>query len=242
MRLVPLAAASLAVVAGVSTTLGGDVDIRKDRDSHVTVYRTLFGFRFGDPIYDGNLPAGHRLRIREGWLTDLSVTQDLLVSAVHTEHQIAAMEGPDGMVRMAELDPWVRDRYGDEVATIADFGPGTTTIMPVLHVAVDLTQVDPWLWFCPGEVFFSFNGQALGLPGYQFGHLPFDYIEGLGWVNPAPFTGEVEVIGEMGLNAAPWPPNGCNLADVAEPYWVLDLADINRFVQEFLMGCPPDTP
>lgn len=238
MKALIFSAAALVLSSGWPA-IAGDVDIRKDRDSHVTVWRTLLGFRFGDPVYDGHLPAGHRLRMREGWLTDLSVTQDLEVN-LRTEHQIAAMVGHPGFVRMAELDPWVRDMYGDEVITVADFAPGGPGIVPALHVAVDLTEIDPWRWFCPGEVFLVIGGQALELPGYQFGLETFDYLEGLGWVNPAPYTGEVMIIGEMGLNASLYPPNWCNLADIAPPYGVLDLADVALFIQEFSLGCPPD--
>lgn len=241
MRRLLLAAGALAIAAG-SAAFAGDLDIRKDRDSHITVWRTLFGFRFGDPIYDGNLPAGHRLRQREGWLTDLSVTQDLAAGNIRTEHHIAAMEGHTGFLRMAELDPWVRDHFGEEVATVGDFMPGMAGTTPELHVAVDLSRIDPWAWFCPGMLFMVFNGETPALPGYQFGNVPPEYIEGLGWVNPAPYTGEVILIGEFGLNASPYPLPGCNLADIAPPYGILDLADINLFIQEFTQGCPPDVP
>ncbi|USN98818.1 MAG: hypothetical protein H6810_11755 [Phycisphaeraceae bacterium] len=242
MRVSRVLAAALVLGAGTAAVFAGDVDIRKDRDSHVTVWRTLLGFRIGDPIYDGNLPAGHRLRIREGWLTDLSVTQDLLSVAVHTQHDIAAMVGPPGMVTMAPLDGWVRDAWGDQVGTLIDFMPGDVAVVPELYVAIDLSRIDPWLWTCPEEMFLVFDGTVLGLPGYQFSHLPFEYVDGEGWVNLAPYNGNVVVIGEMGLNASYYPPNGCNLADLNFD-GILDLRDISLFISEFLAGCPdPGTP
>ncbi len=229
--------ACLAIVAGTATVFAGDVDIRKNRDSHVTVWRTLLGFRVGDPVYDGTLPEGHRLRVRSHWLTDLSVTQDLPTVAAHTQHDMAALIGPPGMVTMAPLDDWVRDAWGDEAGTVIDFAPGLAPSAPELYVAIDLTRIDPWKWTCPGELFFVINGEVLGLPGYAFSHVPFEYIDGEGWINLAPFNGEIEAIGEMTLNASPYPPNGCNLADLNGDF-ILDLSDVNLFVSEFLAGCP----
>lgn len=237
MKRIAIAAAALVTLSGSALTLAGDVDIRKNQDSHVRVWRTLLGFRVGDPIYDGTLPAGHRLRIKEGWITDLSVEQDLPSMLAHTQHDMAALVGGPGMVTMAPLDEWVYSAWGDEVGTVIDFAPGLVPATPELYVAVDLAQIDPWRWTCPGEIFFVFNGQVLGLPGYQFGHVPFEYVDGEGWMNEVPYNGEVQAIGEMGLNASPCPPIGCNPADLNGD-GILDLQDVSLFVAEFLAGCP----
>lgn len=238
-----IGAAALVLAAGVCAALAGDVDIKKDRDSHVTVWRTLLGFRIGDPVYDGTLPGGHRLRVRSSWLTDLSVTQDLLVADQRVEYQIASFDSPTGVAEMVDLEPWLRDRLGKEVFTIVDFLPGPLGPPHDLFVGISLDHCDPFPPTEPlGTIVPVIHGMALGYQGYQFSRMPFVYLPAQGWVNEAPFDGQIQIAGEITLNAEPYLPNGCNWADIAEPFGVLDLADINAFIAAFVGGCPPDVP
>ena len=53
------------------------VDITKDRDSYIEVWNTLFGFKVGDPIYEGWVPAGHWTARVQLWLKLAFVGQPL---------------------------------------------------------------------------------------------------------------------------------------------------------------------
>src|SRR5204862_7062207 len=73
------------------------------------------GSRYGDPAYDGILPAGHRLQMSEGWFTDLSVQQDPQLLSLHrTTTGMAAVTGQPGNYTMPNL----------ETAVAALAGPG----------------------------------------------------------------------------------------------------------------------
>src|SRR5436305_1389661 len=98
----------IAVVAACAMlsapALAGNVDITKNRDSHITVWNTFLGSRYGDPAYDGTLPAGHRLQISEGWFTDLSVVQDpVAANLFRTTTGMAQVTGAAGNYTMTDL-------------------------------------------------------------------------------------------------------------------------------------------
>src|SRR5204863_7154850 len=101
----PLLTALAACAALPLPALAGDVDILKNRDSHVIVWNTFLGSRYGDPAYDGILPAGHRLQMSEGWFTDLSVQQDPQLLSLHrTTTGMAAVTGQPGNYTMPNLE------------------------------------------------------------------------------------------------------------------------------------------
>lgn len=236
MKRLVLGAALLLASAGMA--FAGDVDLRKSRDTHVTIWHTLLGFRVGDPVYDGDLAAGDRLRVKSSWVTDLSVEQTFLATARFTQTDFAALEPAGGLVNMAFLDDYVRDTFGQFVPTYSDFAPVSA---PEVYVTVDIAVAEPYALEVGTLLFVEFgevlpqDGAPDGLPGVQFGLAPFTFAPTTGWITPVPYVGLVEVVGEIGLNAG---LRGCNVADIAQPAGVLDIDDVLMFLDEFAGGCP----
>lgn len=194
----------LASIAGVQgTALAGDVDITKNRDSHVTVWKTLLGYRYGDPIYNGTLPSGHRLQISEGWLTDLSVEQDpVAAGAFNTTTGFAMVTGGPGTYTMPDLTSAMTSLAGNSRLGFSDLASPLTDI----HVTFDL---DDYFYggghaMPVGTNLFANNGQIAGMPGVLVGLTPFTFDSSTGWTTGSLYTGPLSVIGEMGL-AAPTP-------------------------------------
>ncbi|MHC4742923.1 MAG: DUF7901 domain-containing protein [Planctomycetota bacterium] len=194
---------TLSAIAA-STICHAKVDITKDRDSHIKVWNTIFGFRLGDPIYEGDLPAGHRLVVTEAWwATDTSIEQTFLglgSQAVFNFAPIVPDHSNPGLLTMAEKLPWLAEHFGSERKVFVDVSSPFGNIF----VAVDMTEAllsgAPPL--PPGVVVNAFGGRVPELPGYQFGFVeqPFDPV--FGWFNPAPYDGPLEIIGEIGM----WAP------------------------------------
>lgn len=198
-----LAVAFLVVFAG-SLTAHAKVDVTKDRDSHIKVWNTLFGFRVGDPIYDGDLPAGNRLVVTEGWwATDTSMEQTFIGLGNQAVFNFAPIV-PDplfpGQLTMAQKLPWLEANFGSERKVFADFSSPLGNIF----VAVDMAEAlfFPGPPIPPGSVLNAFNGQVPELPGYQIGFAEQVFDPFFGWINPAPYDGPLEVIGEIGM----WAP------------------------------------
>ncbi len=190
-------AALLAPLAPQSA-YAGDVDITKNRDSRITVWKTLLGYRYGDPIYDGTLPAGHNLKISEGWLTDLSVQQDLLALGNHrTTTGMATVTGTPGTYTMPNLEAAVTALAGDSRIALPDFASSFFDVF----VTIDLDDYVLGGGHAPpmGSSFFAINGQIPGMPGVSIGLAPFEFNSSTGWTTPSLFTGSLDVIGEMGL-------------------------------------------
>lgn len=183
-----------AVIA--SPALAGNVDITKNRDSHITVWNTLLGYRYGDPVYDGTLPAGHNLKITEGWITDLSVQQDL-PGGRRTTTGMATVTGSPGSYTMPSLETAVASLAGDSRVSLPDFGASFFDVF----VTIDLDDYVLGGGHAPpmGSSFFSMNGQIPGMPGVFVGLTPFEFNSMDGWYTASPYTGSLEVIGEMGL-------------------------------------------
>ncbi len=192
----------LAIIAACGaaplTALAGNVDITKNRDSHITVYNTLLGFRYGDPVYDGTLPSGHRLQISEGWLTDLSVVQDPLALGLHqTTTGFAMVTGSPGNYTMSDLTQAVGTLAGTGRIGAADLASSFFDVF----VTVDLDDYVLGGGHAPaiGTSLDVVNGHCVSLPGFTVGMTDFTFSQASGWTTATPFTGQVQVIGEMGL-------------------------------------------
>lgn len=189
---------ALIALAGASPALAGDVDITKNRDSDITVWNTLLGFRYGDPVYRGRLPRGHRLRLREGWLTDLSVEQDPLAMGLHnTTTGMAVVTGGPGGYTMEDLTNAVSSLVGPSGRLAV---PDLASSFFDIFVTIDL---DDFHYGGGGALPFGsqvdFSNGRCDIPGLTAGLAPFTFDARAGWTSPHPFTGTLEVIGEMGL-------------------------------------------
>ncbi|MFH1371903.1 MAG: hypothetical protein ABII09_11555 [Planctomycetota bacterium] len=177
------------------------VTILKNRDSNITVWNTFFGFRIGDPIYTGTLPAGTPLIITSNWwATDLSVEQDVVGNLA--DHSIGAVqEKAPGVYELAELNTWLGRNFGFTPQLLADLGHFVAG--PLLYIAVDINEfllsgvpVPP-----PGTILTVIGGEIPVLPGYVVGNVPISFDPGQGWVNPAPYFGDIGVIGFIEIAA-----------------------------------------
>jgi hypothetical protein len=195
----------VAACAVSAPALAGNVDITKNRDSHVTVWNTLLGFRYGDPVYDGTLPAGHRLQISEGWLTDLSVVQDPLAAGLHrTTTGMAMITGGPGTYTMPDLTQAV----GMLAGPTGRIGvPDLASSFFDVFVTIDLDDfVHSGGGALPLGTSLSFlNGDCVSQPGLHAGLSDYMFSAGSGWQTGSPFSGELTVIGEMGLSLVPAP-------------------------------------
>ncbi|MCC6676175.1 MAG: hypothetical protein IT436_03440 [Phycisphaerales bacterium] len=190
------------IVAGawVSPARAGDVDITKNRDSHIRVWNTFLGSRYGDPTYDGTLPAGHRLRQSEGWFTDLSVEQDPVAAAqFNTTTGLAAVTGDPGSYTMPALETAVAMLAGDSRIGVSDFASPQSDIF----VTFDLDDyvLGGGHALPIGASLFAMGGEIPGMPGVTVGLTPFEFSASTGWTTEMAYTGPLEVIGEMGLRA-----------------------------------------
>ncbi|MHC4098851.1 MAG: hypothetical protein ACYSU3_22685 [Planctomycetota bacterium] len=182
-----------------------DVDIKKSKDVNLKVWNTFLGIKIGDPIYDGDVPAGDRVQVNGSWwATDVAVKQRFIrdVVANTADHSIGAVvaAGP-GVFEMQEMQTWLTANVGTRRVELTDIKSGDADI----HVAVDLVQ-----WIAGGEpvnpvgaVIPIMHGTSPLLPGYQVSLAGVVFDPAQGWVNTAPYSGEVTVVGDIGLTAAP---------------------------------------
>ncbi len=195
------AIAALASLAGTgAVVLAGDVDIQKNRDSHVTVWNTVLGYRYGDPVYDGTLPAGHKLKISEGWFTDLSVQQDLFAMNNHRATTgLAMVTGSPGSYTMPNLESAVTSLAGNNRIAVPDFASSFFDVF----VTIDLDNYVMGGGFVPplDSTLPVMGGHIPGMPGVSIGLTPFEFDPVNGWYTTTPFTGQVTAIGEMGLQS-----------------------------------------
>lgn len=198
-------AAACGAFAVVS--FAADVDITKNRDANIKVWNTLFGVRIGDPIYDADVPAGHRVQVNGAWwATDTSTKQRFLRAGGgvgQAEHAFAPVM-PDGPgYTMAVMNDWLSANYGDNRIAFTDAMSETTDI----SIAIDM---EAWrLSGSPAAIPMGtpidvLNGVSPLLPGYQIGTSPVEFSAGGGWLNPSPFTGTIYSFGEIGF-AVPEP-------------------------------------
>lgn len=186
------------VAAAAGAARAGDVDITKNRDSHIRVWNTLLGFRYGDPVYDGTLPSGHRLQLAEGWVTDLSVEQDpVAAAAFNTTTGLAVVTGGPGSYTMPELESGVSALVGDARLAVADLASPVNDIF----VTFDLDDYFMGGGHAPpvGTLLNAIAGQIPGMPGVVVGLAEFQFGADQGWTTTALYSGPIEVIGEMGL-------------------------------------------
>lgn len=192
-------AVGMAALLTPAVAQAGNVDITKNRDSHITVWNTVLGYRYGDPVYDGTLPAGHNLKISEGWFTDLSVQQDFpaLAGAHRTTTGMAQVTGSPGSYTMPDLESAVGGLAGDGRISLPDF----SSPLADFFVSIDLDDYVQGGGHAPavGSQFFAVGGQIPGMPGVFLGLTSFDFDSLNGWYTSSPYTGPVDVIGEMGL-------------------------------------------
>lgn len=197
----------VAACAGAAPfpALAGDVDITKNRDSRITVWNTFLGSRYGDPVYNGTLPAGHRLRLSEGWITGLSVEQDPLGVALHnTTTGMAMVTGGPGSYTMEDLTVAVGSLAGPTGRLgVPDFASSFFDVF----VTIDL---DDFVMGGGGSLPLGstvefMNGAAVSMPGLSAGLSEYTFDAMTGWASASPFTGSLEVIGDMGLSLVPAP-------------------------------------
>jgi hypothetical protein len=156
-------------------------------------------------VYDGTLPAGHRLQISDGWFTDLSVVQDPVATNLHrTTTGMAQVTGTTGSYTMTDL--------ATAVGALA--GPTGRLSMPDLasasqdiFVTVDLDDfVNGGGAALPfGSTLDFVDGLCTTQEGLSAGLSDFTFSSDSGWTTSSPFTGELTVIGEMGLSLVPTP-------------------------------------
>jgi len=224
MKLCKILIVALLVTFCLSqAALAATVTITKDRDSNIRVWNTFFGFRVGDPIYEGWLPAGNTLTVSSSWwATDLSVAQDTPTGPA--EHSIGAVqEKSEGVYELAELNTWLGENFGFTPQLLADLAH--TASGPPLFVAIDISEfLFSGAAVPPGTPVSVVTGEADDLPGYLIGTTPISFDPNEGWVNPDPYTGTLEVIGEITI-AAPGENMGFNFMYMGyitqdDPSWV----------------------
>jgi len=198
--------ALLVFVATTQVAEGAKVYIGKSRPVHVEVYNTLFSFRVGDPIFDGDVTPPVTIEVdTEWWSTDISVKQRFLADNRVATHNVAAfVQKEPGVYTMAELGPWLQENADFDTLFLPDVnGIGMDAN---LYVAVDIAE---WLHMggvpLPWETVLDappvIDGEHPDLPGYHIGFTPILYDPNQGWKNLDPYNGPVTVVGEIGLRA-----------------------------------------
>ena len=153
------------------------VEIHKTEDAHLIVWNTLFSFRIGDPIFDGDVPGCHTTKIYSSWwATDLSVEQRFVDNRVVAVHDLAAIL-PDpvnpGQYMMERMLPWLETNYGAATQMFPDLR-GVSDI----YVAVD---IDDWLLSGapmpePNQIIPLLpDGTSPDLPGYPLSVPPLSH-------------------------------------------------------------------
>ncbi|MBW8041160.1 MAG: hypothetical protein FVQ85_14315 [Planctomycetes bacterium] len=195
-----------------------DVDIKKSRDVNLKVWNTFAGFKFGDPIFDGDVPAGDRVKVNGSWYATDTATQQRFINGSVANHSIGAVVAVSpGVFEMPELQAWLAANVGTGRVELADVKSEEADI----HVAVDLTQwvisgIGP---FPDGTIIPIMNGISPMLPGYQVGLVDVLFDPAVGWVNPVPYSGEVTVVGDIGLTAAPDHGQSCFNVSCGQSYY-----------------------
>ena len=159
--------------------------------------------------------------------------------------------GWDGIVRAAPGNATTRvaGRLDDNERLILDrFAPGAP-IGPAIDSGFSLGAAayesffdglfgGPWLDSEPGFMGFSFEDEG-GERHYAWAEIEIDnensYKEGFLILTRIAYETEAGVP----IAAGDTGPSGCNAADLAEPFGLLDLADITAFVSAFLAQEPP---
>ena len=228
--------ALVGLVTVAAPALARDLDITKNQNAHVKVWHTLGGFRYGDPAYDGDLPAGHNLKIPGGnhWWTDFSVEQNLLAMNTTTTTGLAMITGGPGNYAMADL--------AQAVDMLAPLSGGRISIPDLqadsffdIFVCVDLDNYVQSSGHSPGvgQVLQFVNGQCTTQPGLTAARAAYTFNPSQGWISPQPYTGPLRVFGEIGLTPKRRCYANCDGSTTAPALNVLDFA---CFLNQFAAG------
>lgn len=196
---------SLGLLFSAAGVDAASIDIHKSRDAHVTAFNTFFGFRFGDPIVDVDLPASNRLKASSTFpATDISVDQTFIDRVVVISFG-AILPDPvnPGLFTMPELDSYLKTKVGHVRVPLPDLASDFFDVF----VAVDLD-----LWINGGSpqplplesIVPIVDGASPTLPGVKVGLSEIMFDPAIGWDNPSPFTGDLFVLGDPGI-AVPYP-------------------------------------
>lgn len=203
--------ALLAIVWAASLgtdAAAGILDKTVSQDTYITVWRTSFGVRTGDPIFEGPVPKDQRLVVESAWYTGISTEEVWIIDGGgtrRTEDPIAAII-PDplnpGKFTMPNLDEYLMDKVGYERVGLPDLVSDDYD----LFVAIDL---EGWIdGGSPvpsvGTTFDVVAGIAEGLPGVQLATTPFSFDPDVGWVASAVYSGPASQGGGKGV-ASPEP-------------------------------------
>ncbi len=235
------ALALLSTVATLPNTAAArDLDITKDRDSQITVWHTLLGSRYGDPAYNGTLPAGHRLQIPGGnhWWTDFSIQQDYLAAAAprRTTTGLAVVTGSPGAYAMVDL--------AQAVSTLAPLAGGRIA-MPDLQssffdvfITIDLDDFvqmgGSQISWAPGMQLTFQNGVCNQNQAIHAAMAAYNFSPQTGWTSPQPYTGPLTVFGQIGLT-----PKSCYAnCDGSTTPPVLNVLDFACFLNRYASGDP----
>ncbi len=195
---------ALLVLGGLwQTSQAANVKINKSRDVHATVWGTNCGVRQGDPVFDGDVAAGDSVKVdRPTWATDTSTEQSFKDGCVASHSLGAIVSDSNDHFYMPLLNSWLTHNVGDRWVMFADLKSEEVDI----YVAIDIAA-----WVAGGEPAYAWestvipitNGISPLLPGYQIGLSETFFDESAGWVNPDPYTGDVTIIGNIGMIPEP---------------------------------------
>jgi hypothetical protein len=195
---------ALLVIIAIAQVSQAKVVIHKIENSTVTVWNTFFGFRVGDPIYQGGLVGCTHLTVKSSWwATDLSVEQSIPVYGHMTSHSLGPVrEQSPGSYVMDPLNAWLQTNYG----FVTQIVPEVAHPQVDVHVAIDICEwlgsgLAPPPYGVPLDVN-DIDGTCEDLPGYMIGTTPISFDPCQGWVNPDPWPfGDVISVGEIELTA-----------------------------------------